>query len=177
MASIGHVAVGMAAARVCDRNNSRPSLSSVAAWSALSLLPDADVVGFSLGVRYADEWGHRGATHSLLFTAAIGITFGLATTPAGRSRVGNVLLAVAVAVSHPLLDILTDGGLGCALFWPFNLTRYFALWRPIPVAPIGRHFLSPSGIFVSLVEIALFSPLIVFALRRGRGAAGGGAAA
>ena len=24
---------------------------------------------------------------------------------------------------------------GCAFFWPFDLTRYFLPWRPIPVAP------------------------------------------
>ena len=40
---------------------------------------------------------------------------------------------------------MIDGGLGCALFWPFDLTRYFAPWRPIPVAPIGMDFFSPHG--------------------------------
>jgi hypothetical protein len=64
-----------------------------------------------------------------------------------------------------LLDTMTDGGLGCALFWPFDLTRYFALWRPIPVSPLGLAFLSPSGAVVAAVEIILFSPLLVYALR------------
>ena len=73
-----------------------------------------------------------------------------------------------VLVSHGLLDTLTDGGLGCALLWPFDLTRYFAPWRPIPVAPIGLDFLSLSGLVVSLTELVLFLPLILFALRLDR---------
>ena len=52
------------------------------------------------------------------------------------------LAAPALLASHALLDTLTDGGLGAALLWPFNFTRYFAPWRPIPVAPIGLDFLS-----------------------------------
>jgi len=73
-------------------------------------------------------------------------------------------MASLVLVSHPLLDTLTDGGLGCALFWPFDLTRYFAPWRPIPVAPIGLAFFSPFGLFVAAVELVIFAPLFWFAL-------------
>ena len=67
MASVGHIAVGMAAARAY-RGAGPPLWSSMTQWSALSLLPDADVVGFALGVQYGDPWGHRGATHSLALT-------------------------------------------------------------------------------------------------------------
>jgi inner membrane protein len=38
---------------------------------ACSVIPDADVIGFRLGVHYGDFWGHRGFTHSLLFSAII----------------------------------------------------------------------------------------------------------
>jgi hypothetical protein len=75
------------------------------------------------------------------------------------------LLAAVVLATHPLLDTLTDGGLGCALFWPFDLTRYFSPWRPIQVAPIGLAFLSPYGAIVAMSEIVIFLPLFVFALR------------
>jgi hypothetical protein len=61
-----------------------------------------------------------------------------------------------------------DGGLGCALLWPFDLTRYFAPWRPIPVSPIGLSFLSPYGLMVALTELVFFAPLFVYALRRRR---------
>ncbi len=63
---------------------------------------------------------------------------------------------------------MTDGGLGCALFWPFDLTRYFAPWRPISVSPLGFDFLSVSGAFVTAVEAILFSPLLIYALRSAR---------
>jgi hypothetical protein len=46
MASVGHIAVGMAAARVYHHGR-KPRWSSMALWSGLSLLPDADVIGFS----------------------------------------------------------------------------------------------------------------------------------
>jgi hypothetical protein len=60
---------------------------------------------------------------------------------------------------------MTDGGLGCALFWPFDTTRYFAPWRPIPVSPIGLDLLSPSAVLIALIELILFAPLMVFAVR------------
>lgn len=72
------------------------------------------------------------------------------------------LLAVVVAVSHPLLDSLTDGGLGVALFWPFSNERFFAPWRPIPVAPIGAGMLSARGLHVLLVELLWSAPLVIY---------------
>jgi inner membrane protein len=164
MASLGHIAVGMAAARVY-RDGPPPRWSSMALWSTLSLLPDADVIGFALGVEYGDPWGHRGATHSLTFAMAVAGALALAASrfqlPA--FRIGAI--AGLVLASHGLLDALTDGGLGSALLWPFDLTRYFAPWRPIPVAPIGLDFISPAGLAVALTELVLFAPLAVFALR------------
>jgi inner membrane protein len=164
MASVGHIAVGMAAARVY-RPGRVPQWSSMASWSALSLLPDADVIGFALGVQYGDEWGHRGATHSLTFSIALGLAIGLAARWFKRPAVRTALVASAVLTSHALLDTMTDGGLGCALLWPFDLTRFFAAWRPIPVAPIGLYFFSRYGAAVALTELVLFSPLLVFGLR------------
>jgi hypothetical protein len=79
--------------------------------------------------------------------------------------VRTALVACAVLVSHALLDTMTDGGLGCALLWPFDLTRYFAPWRPIPVSPIGLDYLTGYGALVFLLELLMFAPLVVFALR------------
>jgi len=164
MASIGQIAAGMAAAR-WYHDGRDPGWRSMAAWSALSMLPDADVIGFAIGVRYADPFGHRGATHSLTAALAGGALVGLAAAATKRPALRAAIVATAVLASHGLLDTLTDGGLGAALFWPFNLTRYFAPWQPIPVAPIGLDFLSPYGLIVSLTELALFAPLFVWALR------------
>ena len=132
-------------------------------WAALAMLPDLDVIGFAFGVRYADPWGHRGAAHSLMFALAIAAAIASVVRTAHVSRRRLFGLAALVLASHGLLDTLTDGGLGIALLWPFNLTRYFAPWRPIPVAPIGLAFFSPYGLFVSLTELALFAPVFAFA--------------
>ena len=167
MASLGHIAVGMAASRL-DHSTPAPRWSSMAWWSALSLLPDVDVVGFALGVSYGDPWGHRGATHSFAFSAALGLVVGLAARWFKRPAARTGLIATGVLASHAILDTMTDGGLGCALFWPFDLTRYFAPWRPIPVAPIGIDFFSPYGGIIALTELVLFAPVFLFALRSRR---------
>ena len=165
MASIGHIAIGFAAARLSrpGRLPLRVLAAPVLLWSALSLIPDVDVVGFSIGIRYEDPWGHRGATHSFAFAILAGAAIGAAAAALRRPAVRTGSLAIAVLASHPLLDTLTDGGLGCALFWPFDLTRYFAPWNPIPVAPIGLAFFSPFGFAVAATEFVQFSPLLFWA--------------
>jgi len=167
MASLGHIAVGIAAARIYPDTHpsSRPSLSSAVFWSALSFLPDADVIGFAMGVNYADAWGHRGATHSFVFAVVIGAIVGATAPVLRKPAMRTFVLATLVLASHPLLDTMTDGGLGCALFWPFDLTRYFAPWTPIPVSPIGLRFFSPRGMYAASVELLYFAPLFWFALR------------
>ena len=169
MATVGHIAVGLAAARA-DRDDGPPRWPATAFWPALSLLPDVDVIGFATGVAYADPWGHRGATHSLAFAAAVGLAIGLAAPRFDRHVIRTGLLATAVLASHALLDTMTDGGLGCALWWPFDLTRYFAPWRPIPVAPIGLGFFSAGGIMIALTELVFFGPALFYALRGRRAA-------
>lgn len=179
MASSGHVAVGMAAARIYAPGPRRlgPLLVSMVLWTELSLLPDADVLGLALGIPYGDPWGHRGATHSFVFSVVLGAALGLLTValrnpayqkPALRTGV----VASLVLMSHALLDTLTDGGLGCALFWPFDNTRHFAPWQPIPVAPIGKDFVSERGLHVALAELFGFAPLFLYSLwPRSNGAA------
>src|SRR5919106_2345460 len=148
MASLGHAAIGLVAARAYDSSRP-PRWSSMLCWSVLSLLPDIDVVGFTFGVDYADPWGHRGATHSVAMALIGGLAAGVVARAFKRPAITTGLLAGAVLATHPLLDTMTDGGLGCALFWPIDATRHFAPWRPIPVAPIGAAFFSPAGAFVA----------------------------
>jgi len=164
VASIGHVAVGLAAARPSaeERASRWPSLLF---WSALSLIPDIDVVGFLRGVPYGAPWGHRGATHSLAFAIAGGVLVGLGARWLKKPVLRTMVVATLVLASHGLLDTMTDGGLGAALLWPFSLSRFFAPWRPIPVAPIGPDFFTPDGALVALTEVALFLPLWLFAFR------------
>src|SRR5262245_43206571 len=166
MASLGHITVGMAAARM--HHTERPTrwalASAMVVWAAISLLPDADVVGFRFGIAYGDAWGHRGASHSLVLAVVLGLGFGFLAAAANLSGWRTGLLACLVLASHGILDAFTDGGLGCALLWPFSDERFFAPWRPLPVAPIGARFFGPAGLRVAWVELAWFAPLLVYAL-------------
>ena len=129
-------------------------------FSAFSLAPDLDVIAFALGIPYEDPFGHRGASHALL-AALFGAVLALHR---GTDRARAGVLGVLVVASHGLLDSMTTGGLGPALFWPFTDARYFAPLRPIPVAPIGPGLLSARGLYVIAVEAMMFSPLLAYAL-------------
>jgi inner membrane protein len=117
----------------------------------LSMLPDADVVGFKLGIKYADQLGHRGASHALIVALAVGLIVTLALRPR-KPAVAGLFLSVSMA-SHGLLDSLTNGGLGPALLWPASATRYFAPFRPIAVSPIGIDFSRSRALSVLTSEI------------------------
>ncbi|WP_224247084.1 metal-dependent hydrolase [Hyalangium gracile] len=165
MASIGHVAVGMSLGRYEAGGSSRGRLVAyMLFFSALALLPDADVIAFKLGIPYSAPWGHRGATHSLAFAALVALgSMGLARLlRIAPWRLG--LLSFVSVGSHGLLDALTDGGLGAALLWPLSNARLFAPVRPLPVAPIGVGMLSPRGLYVVVVEFLVFLPCWTFAL-------------
>lgn len=156
----------MAAARLhrADRPTRWALFSSMVSWSVLSLLPDLDVLGSRFGIRYADPWGHRGATHSFAFSLALALAIGALAALFRLDATRAAVLATLVLVSHPLLDTLTDGGLGCALWWPWDEQRFFAPWNPIPVAPLGHRFISKAGLAVALTELVLFSPVFLYAL-------------
>jgi len=129
----------------------------------MSLLPDADVLAFKLGISYRDPFGHRGASHSIAFAVACGLVAAVLArsrrAPARRWGIGLGL----VVLSHPLLDMLTTGGLGVALWWPLSDARVFAPWRFIPVAPLGWGMLSMWGLKVVLAELGPSLPLLVYA--------------
>jgi inner membrane protein len=127
-------------------------------------LPDIDVVAFSLGIPYHAPFGHRGALHSLAFAALCGLLVALAARPLRLPAARLGLTLGAVMATHGLLDTLTDGGLGVALLWPFSDARYFAPWRPIPVAPIGRRLFGADGLILMLRECVLFLPFFVVGL-------------
>ncbi len=167
MATLGHVAIGMAAGRLHIRQD-EPRLRLVramVAYSIVSLAADLDVYAFSLGIPYEAPWGHRGATHSILFAIVVGLFVAIAARLSSlRSPLRVGVLGAIVFGSHGLLDTFTDGGLGIALLWPFSNERFFAPWQPLPVAPIGRAFLSSRGLHVLVVEALYFAPVILFAL-------------
>lgn len=133
------------------------------------MLPDADVVAFTLGIPYSHALGHRGASHSIAFALVVGTLCAVPLSRALRWSVGFSAIVAALAVlSHPLLDMLTDGGLGCALYWPVSNARHFFSVQPLPVAPIGGAFLSARGLWCVAVEMVWLSPLLVYAARPSR---------
>jgi inner membrane protein len=131
------------------------------------VLPDADALGFYLGVPYGSTFGHRGFTHSLLFALIIGLLvtelfFGNAPR-FSREWWSLVAFFFVVTASHPLLDMLTNGGLGAAIFSPFDTTRLFFPWRPVQVSPIGvASFFTARGLAVIKSELLwIWLPLTV----------------
>lgn len=118
-----------------------------------SMLPDADVISFAFGVGYGSMLGHRGITHSILFALFLGTIVSLLFLSGTQMPRWNLALYFAVVTfSHPLLDMLTNGGLGVALFAPFSGERFFFPWRPIRVSPIGIGFFSERGLAVLMSE-------------------------
>lgn len=129
-------------------------------WAGLcSMLPDLDVIAFAFGVPYRSIWGHRGFTHSLVFAILAGwviARWGFHDEDLKLMKCSRASLAIFFSLalaSHLALDSLTNGGLGVAIFAPFDNTRYFAPWRPIRVSPIGADFFSLRGLLVLGSEI------------------------
>ena len=130
------------------------SLRLLIAAFIFSILPDFDVVAFKLGIAYADAWGHRGASHSLIFALGAGV-FGFLIAPLlHSSRKAAFFMLFGAVATHILLDAMTSGGLGVAVFWPWDESRYFLPWRPIRVSPIApAQFFSARGAQVILSEL------------------------
>ena len=123
---------------------------------ASAILPDADVISFSLGIPYSAPLGHRGFSHSIIYAiiwAAI-ITLIYWHFKKGDDNFGRVFaLFFLVTVSHGLLDMFTSGGKGIGLFIPFHNERFFFPFRPIIVSPIGMDaFFSSWGMRVLISE-------------------------
>ncbi len=157
-----HALLPLAAAVALGRTRLPPRLAL--AGMAAAVLPDADVAMFALGIDYAHAWGHRGASHSLVFALACGALAALLARSL-RARAIRALAFVALsAASHPLLDMLTDGGLGVALFWPWSDARHFAPWRVVEVSPFANRFFSARGAEVLWSELRwVWLPTVVVA--------------
>ncbi len=166
--AFSHAVVAMAVCRVSTEQSfpARFWLLSI----ACSILPDADVIGFWAGIEYGHVLGHRGLSHSLSFALVLSLVvvqvwFGSVT----RGSRGWWLLVMhffLVTASHGALDAMTDGGLGVAFFAPVDNTRYFFVWRPITVSPIGlTEFFTLYGARVLVSEIVwIWIPAGLFVL-------------
>ncbi|WP_303310930.1 metal-dependent hydrolase [Hymenobacter sp. BT730] len=121
-----------------------------------AILPDFDAITFRLGIAYESMWGHRGFTHSVVFAGLVGLCLACLMPErwrGGWSRVALMSWFAAATVSHPLLDMLTNGGLGVALLAPFSGERFFWPWRPVRVSPVSGGFFSERGVATLLSEL------------------------
>ena len=158
-----HIAVPLAWRAATRRQP--PAARVVATGMGLTVLPDADVIAFVIGIPYASAFGHRGLTHSIAFALFAALLATMFLRPPRGRRVGTGLFLLVAAVSHPLLDALTNGGLGVALLWPWSDVRWFAPWRPVAVSPIGAQFFSSRGVTVFVSEMLwIWLPLAMTAL-------------
>lgn len=126
----------------------------MAAGIVAAVLPDLDVLAFRLNVQYSEVFGHRGASHSIAFAALLGfVALPFASQLHVRRRVAFLFVAFCAA-SHGLLDMLTNGGRGVALWWPLSAERFFLPWQVIEVSPLSlRRVLGGRGLEVLQSEL------------------------
>jgi inner membrane protein len=141
---ITHPIVPIALAALLPHATTSPGL--VLAGTACAVIPDLDVLGYQCGIPSGHMLGHRGVTHSIVFAVALGA---LLTSTFFRHSSDPWMIFFYLftsTLSHPFLDMLTNGGRGVALFAPFSNARYFFPWRPIEVSPLSvRRFFSARG--------------------------------
>lgn len=167
-----HAAIPLAMYYAADRGRISPHL--LAAGVVVAILPDLDVLAFAFGIPYADALGHRGASHSLMFAGVLALLAALLSRPLRSRPLQAAAWVFACAASHPLLDAMTSGGLGVALWWPWNDQRVFAPWRPILVSPFANGFFSARGLATLLSELRwvwlpLFAGATLWKLIHGNG--------
>lgn len=164
MSALGHVAVGVATARLITPAGSPSRLlrQRMLVLSVLALLPDLDLlipaVGSSVG-----PFAHRGASHSLAVTMIVGVSIAFAIRAWGGERaLAWGLLATAVVASHAILDLFGDTDLGVALLWPLSDARFLAPWHILPNPPWPGVF-SRFGLTQLGLELVLFLPFWLYA--------------
>jgi inner membrane protein len=172
--AISHIIAGTSLGYALNNRNRDLLFYCLAA--GISILPDMDVLAFSFGIPYGDVFGHRGFFHSLVFAFMISLMLALMVyrsrdfTTSGLIRM--FLMLFIIAVTHPILDAMTGGGLGIGLFIPFYNGRIFFPLRPIAVSPIGvKEFFSQWGLRVIKSELhyviipSLAVIILVFTIR------------
>lgn len=169
--AFGHAVAALALAKASPRVCFGAKTAVIGAISAI--VPDIDVLAFKFGLAYDHPFGHRGFTHSFVFAGLW--SFAMLALCRRNERKGWLWLCFFLCTaSHPLLDMLTNGGLGCALFAPFSNDRLFFPWRPIAVSPIDVHsffgawglrVLKSEALWIGLPSLAVF--LIASLLKRG----------
>ena len=181
MASFGHVAVGLLTGRLHGGGTNRggggaagdgrdserrrsTSWKTLIVFAGLALLPDADVFLVAFGACDNGACGHRGASHSLPLAIAVGLLGACAAWRLGWPVLRTFVATTCAVASHALLDVLSAGGRGLPLLWPFSDARFVSPIRILQDAPRGFALLSWPGAMRVAIEFAVFLPVVVFAL-------------
>lgn len=149
---VTHVAVPLCIGLGLGKKAIPPSL--LLTGIAFAAIPDLDVLSFKFGIAYANAFGHRGFTHSLLFAFALP-TLALAFKRWFKVGYGRIWGFLTLSLlSHSVLDAFTTGGMGVGWLWPLSQERFFAPVQVIKVAPFKlAKYLEPSGIAVIKSEL------------------------
>lgn len=150
MASIfGHGVVGFTITKLIGNKQSKWLLLA-AIFS--TILPDFDIITFKFGIPYEHPLGHRGFSHSVLFSIIWALI--LMFTLGRKNKLIWFIVIFLSTISHGILDAMTSGGRGVGFFIPFNNDRFFFPFREIIVSPLGiQKFFSTWGLRVILSEI------------------------
>ena len=117
---------------------------------AAAIVPDLDVY---IG-HYWSAIAHRGVTHTPVAALLAALCAALIARALRTTHKAAFLFVFVCLLSHPLLDMFTNGGSGIPLFWPLHDERYFMPWTPIEVSPLGiAPFFSERGLEVLTSEI------------------------
>jgi len=158
-----HAIVGLTASQLWLPNevqqNSRAKLFFTALSIALPIAPDFDFLLLPV-VRGGSLLDHRGLFHSIAFALVLGVfatAFMVRKVQAMKHRQLWLFAYFSiVTASHGLLDSMTRGPQGVALFAPFDDHRYFFPIRPMLPSPIWpSQFLSRYGARVLGIEFLL----------------------
>src|ERR1043166_8042198 len=106
----------------------------------LAVAPDFDTFAMrAFDIPSGSFFGHRGFFHSPFFLALLSAALAaiLAGRHGWRAAAWIAVTWAGCAITHPLLDALTDGGAGVMLLFPFSNERLFFPWRPIHVSPLS----------------------------------------
>ena len=170
--AITHFIVGAGLALACTEMSALrrvlPGWGIPVTAGLFAVAPDLDTwVMMALEIPRVSLFSHRGVFHSpfFLWLFALGIA---ALAVRGRGVLAVAALWTGAATTHPLLDMLTDGGSGIMLFFPFSTERLFFPWRPIRVSPLSimRFFNRAGEILKSELPFCAAAILIGRNLRR-----------
>ena len=138
----------------------------------LAITPDLDYL-FYRGLEWGESW-HRSFSHSLLFAVVAGLLAGFLVGPV---KTRSFVIYSLATFTHPILDaVISEDPSGVQLLWPlsdrvfsFGLGNYYdSVLRSHPtLGEVVWRVLA-----ISAVELLVFGPILLGAIRPTRGVRG-----